>query len=84
MVLFVRKYGSCYTRQVAPTKRNIHGSKAEHQGGICYSTEIIHKGIFREKDNPKCENIGCQVIFSSRCNWKMEKVIALFIPFRVC
>ena len=41
-----------------PISENQNRSKAEHQAGICYSVEITCKGIFREKDNPKCENIG--------------------------
>ena len=45
-----------------PISENQNRSKAEHQAGICYSAEITCKGTFREKDNPKCENIGCQVI----------------------
>ena len=45
-----------------PLSENQNGSKAEYQTGICYSTEITCKGILRAKDNPKCENIGCQVV----------------------
>ena len=49
-------------------------SKAEHQAGICYSAEITCKGIFREKDNPKCENIGCQVISHQAATGRWKKL----------
>ena len=48
--------------------------KAKHETGICYSAEITCKGIFREKDNPKCENIGCQVISHQAATGRWKKL----------
>ena len=57
-----------------PISENQNRSKAEHQAGICYSAEITCKGIFREKDNPKCENIGCQVISHQAATGRWKKL----------
>ena len=47
---------------------------AEYQTGICYSTEITCKGILRAKDNPKCENIGCQVVSYQAATGRWKKL----------
>ena len=57
-----------------PISENQNRSKAEHQAGICYSAEITCKGIFLEKDNPKCENIGCQVISHQAATGRWKKL----------
>ena len=37
-------------------------SKAKHETGICYSTEITCKGSIWQKDDTKCENFRCKVV----------------------
>ena len=37
-------------------------TKAKHEAGICYSTEITCKGSIWQKDDTKCENFRCKAV----------------------
>ena len=37
-------------------------SKAKHETGICYSTEITCKGSIWQKDDTNCENFRCKAV----------------------
>ena len=45
-----------------PIFENKDRSKAKHETGICYSTEITCKGSIWQKDDTKCENIRCKAV----------------------
>ena len=49
-------------------------TKAKHEAGICYSTEITCKGSIWQKDDTKCENIRCQVISHQAATGRWEKL----------
>ena len=45
-----------------PIFENKDRSKAKHETGICYSTEITCKGSIWQKDDTKCENFRCKAV----------------------
>ena len=49
-------------------------SKAKHETGICYSTEITCKGNIWQKDDTKCENFRCKAVPYKIATGRWEKL----------
>ena len=57
-----------------PISKNKDWSKAKHETGICYSTEITCEGSIWQKDDTKCENLRCKAVSYKIAAGRWEKL----------